>query len=64
MRIEYVGPHDAVEIPSVGVACRRGETVDVPDEVALNLTKQAGWKSAPSAAVAASDEPKPRRSGK
>lgn len=37
MKFTYVGPHDEVEIPSAGVVCKRGETVEVPDSLAGNL---------------------------
>jgi len=48
MRIVYCGPHDEVELPSLGdLACKRDETIDVPDEVGLELVKQDAWKSAP-----------------
>lgn len=32
--LKYVGPHDEVEIPSLGVVVKRGDTVDVSAEAA------------------------------
>ena len=40
MRVSYVGPHDAVEVPDVGIAVRRNEPVDVPDADAEKLLRQ------------------------
>jgi hypothetical protein len=34
MNITYVGPHDAVEIDSIAVVCKRGETISVAADVA------------------------------
>lgn len=34
MKLTYVGPYDEVEVPSAGVVCKNGESVEVPDEVA------------------------------
>lgn len=56
MRIEYCGPYHAVEVPSLGVTCKRGETIDVPDKTAQLMIKQDVWKSA--APVAAPAEKK------
>lgn len=39
-RITYVGSHDEVEIPSVGVVCKRGATVEVSDSLADSLLEQ------------------------
>lgn len=44
-RITYTGPHDEVEIPSAGVVCKRGESVEVPDELGKSLLEQAdNWQ--------------------
>lgn len=56
MRLEYVGPHDGVELPSLNIACERGQSVDVPDEVGLELIKQDGWKTAQTRSNAAKDD--------
>lgn len=46
MRVTYVGPHDAVEIPLLDVAVKRGESIDVPAEVGHELVKQDAWETA------------------
>lgn len=46
VKIKYVGPHDEVEIPSLGLVCKNGDSVDVDDEMALELIKQESWASA------------------
>lgn len=50
-RITYTGPHDEVEIPSAGVVCKRGESVDVPDELGVSLLSQPTWQAAKPATV-------------
>jgi hypothetical protein len=46
MRVTYVGPFDGVEIPSLGIAVKRNETVDVPDDVGHDLVAQTDWQTA------------------
>lgn len=44
MRVLYHGPFDEVEIPDAGgrpVTVRRGEIVDLPDDVAARLLEQS-----------------------
>jgi hypothetical protein len=36
----YVGPHDEVEVAATGDIVRRGEAVDVPEELAQQLDEQ------------------------
>lgn len=43
MKVRYDGPYWAVTVPAADVTCRRGETVDVPAEIARGLLKQDGW---------------------
>ncbi len=43
MRITYEGPLDAVELADHPIVVRRGETVDVPDELAIRLSDQGPW---------------------
>jgi len=46
VKLTYTGPYDEVEIPSAGVVCKRGETVDVPDELGKSLLEQAdNWRA-------------------
>jgi hypothetical protein len=46
MKLVYGGPIDEVEVPAAGVVARRGEPVDVPDEVAELLLEQETWSRA------------------
>ncbi|BEP14813.1 hypothetical protein acdb102_31240 [Acidothermaceae bacterium B102] len=41
--VRYSGPHDEVDLPTLGVTCKRGEAVDVPDESVSALTDQPCW---------------------
>lgn len=45
MHVQYVGPHDAVELEVNGVpiVIRRNESVDFPHEVAKSLLEQSSW---------------------
>lgn len=47
MKITYVGPHDEVEVPTLNVTVKRDYAVNVDDEIALEMIKQADWVSAP-----------------
>lgn len=50
MRLIYVGPHDAVEVPLAGIVAEREKPVDVPDDEALKLLEQReNWAKAPGA---------------
>ena len=49
MRVKYVGPSPEVEIGPSGQYVKRGETVDVDDEVAESLCQQDAWEKAPQA---------------
>lgn len=40
--VTYIGPHDEVEIPSLGVVVKHGETFEVDDAAAASLLEQAG----------------------
>lgn len=46
MKIRYVGPHDAVEVPSdtETFVCERGHLVELPDDLAKSLLKQDTWE--------------------
>lgn len=49
-RLVYTGPHDAVDLPALGLACKRGEPVTVPAEAAGPLLEQAeNWQRAAAA---------------
>ena len=53
-RITYVGPADEVEVPSLGadVTVKRGQSVDVDDDVAAGFVLQETWEPADKAAKA------------
>lgn len=53
MKFKYVGPHDAVDLPGVGVDIERGHPVEVSGGVAEQLGKSADWQRV--------DRPKPRK---
>lgn len=46
MRVTYVGPHDAVEIPVLNLATKRGEPIEVPNDIGHELVKQSSWETA------------------
>lgn len=41
VRVQYVGPHDAVEVVAVGVTARRGEVMELGGSVAGRVP--GGW---------------------
>ncbi len=43
MEITYCGPADEVEITSLGLTCKRGESVTVPAAAGDNLLRQSDW---------------------
>lgn len=47
MKVKYVGPHDAVEIASMGRSwpVAQGETVELPDDVAAGLVDQEAFEA-------------------
>lgn len=46
MRVTYVGPHDAVEIPVLDTVVKRGESIEVPSDIGHELVKQDSWETA------------------
>lgn len=47
MNITYIGPDEGRVIAATGQAVRRGETVDVPDDIAEALCEQTDqWSTA------------------
>lgn len=46
MKITYIGPIDAVDIPALQMRVQRGQTVDVPDADGDLLIAQADWVAA------------------
>lgn len=55
--IRYVGREPAVEIPALGVAVKRRQTIDVPAAVANDLLRQGGERDPQWEKV--EDDPKP-----
>ncbi len=48
MRVTYRGPHDGVELPMLHqVVVKRGETIEVSDELGASLIEQAVWEAEP-----------------
>lgn len=43
MKVTYNGPYDAVEVAESGQIVERGQTVDMPDELAARLIEQSSW---------------------
>ncbi len=43
MDITYSGPTDEVIISTLGLTCKRGESVTVPAEVGKSLLSQTDW---------------------
>lgn len=70
MKVEYRGPHKAVEVPlsdGSAVVVRRGEVVDVPEEIGLGLVVQHNsWKAGSVQAEEPAEETatKARKAGK
>lgn len=58
MRVTYIGPSDAVELPQTGAVVKRGETVDVPDELGRSLVEQYCWEPAKAAKTQPANEKK------
>ena len=56
MRVEYIGPFLAVEVPSLGGVVERGEPVDVPDEIGAALVRQATWEQHKTPAESAAEQ--------
>ena len=63
MKVEYVGPHSAVDVPLANghvITVRCGESVDLPQQVANGLLIQDTWaepkKAAPKKAEKAKEE--------
>lgn len=44
MRLKYVGEHEAVDIPALGVTVARGEELEVTGDVAAELAKRDDWE--------------------
>lgn len=65
MKVEYTGPHSAVDVPLANghvITVRRGESADIPEKVAKGLLIQETWvepvKAAPKKAVKAEEDDK------
>lgn len=63
MKVEYTGPHAAVDVPLANghvITVRRGESVEFPEKVANGLLLQDTWaepkKAAPKKAEKAKEE--------
>lgn len=45
MKVKYVGPFDAVEVPALDAVIKNGETVEVDDDMGLAMIEQEVWAS-------------------
>lgn len=43
MKFKYVGPHEAVDIPALGVTVAHGDTVEMTGEMAEEFSKRDDW---------------------
>lgn len=43
MKVTYNGPYDAVEVAENGQIVERGQTADMPDDLAARLIEQQSW---------------------
>jgi hypothetical protein len=46
-QFKYVGPHDEVDIPALGVVVAQGRTVQVPTDLVEGFEGQAVWEHIP-----------------
>lgn len=57
MKIRYIGGHDEVEIDETGQVCKRGETVEVDNDLGKRLAEQkSNWEPVKSGAKSKGDE--------
>lgn len=45
MRVKYVGPLEAVEVPEIGAVVARDETVEVDDAIGKRMVESADWQA-------------------
>lgn len=58
--ITYIGAHDEVVIPSLGIRCANGATIEVEDEAAASLLEQTdNWREAKASPSRPAKESKP-----
>jgi hypothetical protein len=46
MKVTYIGPYVAVDVPSLSLTVKAGETVEVPDAVGADLITRDDWAQA------------------
>jgi hypothetical protein len=44
MRLKYVGVHEAVEIPELGLVVEAGEIIEVDDAIGKRLADRTDWQ--------------------
>jgi len=44
-KVKYVGPYDAIEVPSLGINVRRDEAIELPVADAAALARQEVWQA-------------------
>lgn len=55
--VRYIGPHDEVDLPTLGLFCKSGDVIEVSDDVVAGLADQTSWELVPAAAAAAKTAP-------
>jgi hypothetical protein len=44
VRVKYVGPYDAVDIPELGLVVEHGEIIDVDDAIGKRMAASTDWQ--------------------
>lgn len=44
MRLKYVGPYDAVDIPELGITVENGEIIEVDDAIGKRMAASTDWQ--------------------
>lgn len=44
MRLRYIGEHEGIEIPALGVVVAQGEEFEVTGDIAQELLKRGDWE--------------------
>lgn len=44
MRLKYVGPYDAVDIPELGITVENGEIIEVDDVIGKRMAASTDWQ--------------------
>lgn len=44
MRVKYVGPYDAVDVPELGLVVEQGEIIEVDDAIGKRMAASTDWQ--------------------